>query len=422
MATFNGGIVAFKNKGQNGEKYQYEVTIRASLTFNEYSTDSLKCLYLFAQIANDTIKLATFLPTRKNFVNITSIIERDTELYIDKDVVLTLVYTTQETPSKGIAGDAIIYQGEDISSVTPTLKDNEDNKEIEISSLTPPSEEVAKTALLRASEKEPWKEVGLWLGAVSHDTIFTFKDYALNSGSSYLYKVNYYNAANMQIGEEQLDICTSMAYEHAILIGQDASYSLKFNPEVTNLKYNYADAVTATLGSAYPFVRRNGKQKYRTFTLGGMISYHMTDSEEEGVFVPHGEYEDEQLRERLFRDALFNFLHDGKVKLFKSTQEGNMLVRLTNISLTSNKTLDRNIYSFSATATEICEATVENIKKYVPQCFEIVTDTIDTLEVNEQFAIGYYDEETQTLLVNNIYVEDEALKIYEINYSEGSDS
>lgn len=419
MAAFNGGIVAFKDKGQNGEKYQYEVTIRASLTFSEYSTDSLKCLHLLAQIANDTIKLATFLPTRKNFVNISSIIERDTELYIDKDVALILVYTTQEAPSKGIAGDAIIYQGEDISSLTPIVRDGENYRELELSSLALPRQSVSKVILLKASEKEPWKEVGSWTGTISNNTVLTFRDYALDSGSIYLYKVNYYYDG-FQIGEQQLDIALSMLYEDAYLMGAKEHYALKFNPEVTNLKYNYADAVTATLGSAYPFVRRNGKQKYRTFTLGGMISYHIAEAE--GAFVPHGEYEDEQLRERLFRDTLFNFLHDGKVKLFKSTQEGNMLVRLTNISLTSNKTLDRNIYSFSATVTEICEATVENIKKYTPQCFEIVTDTVDTFEVNEQFAIGYYDEATQTLLVDRAYVDDGALKIYEINYSEGSDS
>ena len=41
-------------------------------------------------------------------VNITSIIERDTELYINEDVILTLVYTTQEAPSKGKQKRAVV--------------------------------------------------------------------------------------------------------------------------------------------------------------------------------------------------------------------------------------------------------------------------------------------------------------------------
>lgn len=145
---------------------------------------------------------------------------------------------------------------------------------------------------------------------------------------------------------------------------------LQYNPEVTGLKYNYQDTVTATLGGAYPIVRRNGSQKYRTFTIGALIAYDEMAKDFLGKEVMKkitgiensslDEYSKRAYKEHILREMVFDFLHSGSALLFRSGQEGNMIVRLTNVSLTSNKQLDRNIYSFSATATEIMECTDEN--------------------------------------------------------------
>jgi hypothetical protein len=45
-------------------------------------------------------------------------------------------------------------------------------------------------------------------------------------------------------------------------------------------------------------------------------------------------------------------LQNGQEKFFSTVEEGMMIVRLTNVSLTPKKELGRMIYSFSATATE----------------------------------------------------------------------
>jgi hypothetical protein len=58
------------------------------------------------------------------------------------------------------------------------------------------------------------------------------------------------------------------------------------------------------------------------------------------------------------------FLTNKKPKLFRSFEEGNMIVYLNNISFTPNKTLGRHIYDFSATATELCEYNSQNLQKY----------------------------------------------------------
>ena len=70
------------------------------------------------------------------------------------------------------------------------------------------------------------------------------------------------------------------------------------------------------------------------------------------------------LHEKLFRDKVYNFLYDGSPKLYKSTQEGNILIVLTDINFSPTNNLGRLTYSFNATATEIGECSIDNLYKY----------------------------------------------------------
>jgi len=45
-----------------------------------------------------------------------------------------------------------------------------------------------------------------------------------------------------------------------------------------------------------------------------------------------------------------DFLYEDNVKLFRSVPEGNILVKLMDISFSPNQTLGRLVYSFSCTA------------------------------------------------------------------------
>ena len=64
--------------------------------------------------------------------------------------------------------------------------------------------------------------------------------------------------------------------------------------------------------------------------------------------------------ERKFRELVIDFLYKHNVKLFRSATEGNILVKLMDINFTPNSTLGRRIYSFTATAYEVDEATIKN--------------------------------------------------------------
>ena len=62
---------------------------------------------------------------------------------------------------------------------------------------------------------------------------------------------------------------------------------------------------------------------------------------------------DDWLYEREYRDAVEEWLNNGKPKLFRSMTEGNMIVMLDGVSMTPDTVLGRRLYDFSATMYEI---------------------------------------------------------------------
>lgn len=146
-------------------------------------------------------------------------------------------------------------------------------------------------------------------------------------------------------------------------------FEIKFNPQVTNLKRVVQEAPVQTIGSQYPFIRRNAKINYRQFNIGGLISIKAEESQnEQGAQVYIDNYftsiagisglslassiEDEIAYETSYRNAVITFLQDGQEKIFSSETEGIFPVYLTNISFTPEVKLGRRIYSFSAQAIQ----------------------------------------------------------------------
>ena len=68
--------------------------------------------------------------------------------------------------------------------------------------------------------------------------------------------------------------------------------------------------------------------------------------------------------EREFRQKVCDFLYQNNIKLFRSLTEGNILIKLMNISLQPVNQLGRRLYSFSATAIEIDDNIMTNYIKY----------------------------------------------------------
>ena len=173
------------------------------------------------------------------------------------------------------------------------------------------------------------------------------------------YRAVLYNSSSDIV--QATEIFWHAAYGQDILLKQDAqtSYLIKYNPEINQVKRNIVDVITPTLGAKYPFIYRNGHQNYRTFSIGGLIARY--DNEKDVEYIGTDE---DIIQERLYREDLLDFLYNDKIKLFSSAQEGEMLIKLSGVSVTPMKQLGRMLYSFSATATEIADCTKENLEAF----------------------------------------------------------
>lgn len=204
--------------------------------------------------------------------------------------------------------------------------------------------------------------------------------------------------------------------DHIFLKQKNFQLKIKYNPNINSMKTTYAENKIDTLGSQYPFIKRNGAIKYKTFPISGLITHfmdehHFATSREEilGAYpinsvwrsnnktnntkaAAAGSHTEDLIRpllsepgaytaevfnrvrginenydytyERLFKDKIMEYLENGEVFLFRSPTEGNMLIRLMDVSLTPVQTLGRMLWSFSATAYEIDECSLDNINKY----------------------------------------------------------
>jgi len=211
-------------------------------------------------------------------------------------------------------------------------------------------------------------------------------DETIKSGVWYNYALQEVSTGNIRqgirIGKKPL----MAIFDDVFLTTKDKQLKIKFNPTVNSFKQNISEMKIETIGNKYPFIRRNGSINYAEFPISGLISFQM---DEDQIFITKEElylnktimkkydrYNDEIsedlpiteandfVYEKLFRDKVMEFLYDGETKLFRSPTEGNYLVRLLDVSFAPNQSLGRMIWSFSATATEIDEDTVDNYEKY----------------------------------------------------------
>lgn len=241
------------------------------------------------------------------------------------------------------------------------------------------------------------------------------------------------------------------------LIGEDKILKLSLDSTISNYGYQVSENSIVTLGGQYPLIERNGNQYYRQFSVTGIIysidntfrdetlvdsinelyvkpenrsmtiknhfGYNLFASENELYNSTELELKDRQREkfnnsneryriahrlpprwrdfdyEKRFREKVLQFLYNDKAKLFKSAQEGNILVKLTNISLTPNDTVDRLFYTFTATATEVNEANIKNYHDYEIQ-YNRVKMIID-IYMDAARGVNNYEASNVSYITNN---------------------
>ena len=212
-----------------------------------------------------------------------------------------------------------------------------------------------------------------------------FYDYTIESGVWYKYGIQKHEKIGTQINRGVLNIINTPImrnFNYSFLLGENnQQLKLQFDNEFSGYKINVSEGQSVTIGGQFPLITRNGATKYKSFSLGGLISFNM---DENNLFLSKDQiYKFEEVKqlyeqynqkmgityhdyiyEKEFRNAVIDFLYNGKHKLFKSSTEGNMLVYLMDINLTPNNQLGNLIHSFSSSAVEVCKPTTENYIKY----------------------------------------------------------
>lgn len=205
-------------------------------------------------------------------------------------------------------------------------------------------------------------------------------DFTIESGIWYLYCAQRRDSLGNRGVVLKINNPVMVDLEFFYLSAEGKQLKLKFDHNISSFKHQIFESKVDTLGSKYPFIKRNGAVDYRTFQLSGKISHFMDDnhifSSREEIFGDSIELYDkynwdhriteynDYTHERKFRELVIDFLYKHNVKLFRSATEGNILVKLMDINFTPEQVLGGYIYNFSCTAYEIDECTQTNIDYY----------------------------------------------------------
>lgn len=238
--------------------------------------------------------------------------------------------------------------------------------------------------LRRASSKDnfvSWEDVYIR----HYDTVqesrtinFIWYDYTIESGIWYKYCAQKRDNSGQRGTELYAEKPVLVLFEDMFLAADNKQLRIRYNQTVNSLKQNIAEARSETLGSKYPFIRRNGYINYRSMTISGLITIFddfndiFTSKAElygEEAKLLYESFNDENridnyndyILEREFREKVIDFLYQDNIKLLRTLTEGNLLVKLMNISLSPQTVLGRQIYSFSAEAYEVLDYTYDNI-------------------------------------------------------------
>ena len=237
---------------------------------------------------------------------------------------------------------------------------------------------------------------------------YIYKDYTVQGGVLYKYKIQNYGKGGIRSLESGASEAALCYFDYMFLGDKDFQLKIKFDGNLSSPKKNILESKTDTIGGKYPVIRRNGNTQYESFQISGIISAFGDENE----FYDNSWKEDLEWKtqyydkygisnmrdfvgEKSYRDKVNEFLHNGQVKLFRSMQEGNFLVRLMDISFTPNQQLGRLIGSFQATAYQIADLTVENYFKY--NILDSITYNENQDIVSTEIIFGQYDAKPQSL-------------------------
>ncbi len=241
----------------------------------------------------------------------------------------------------------------------------------------------------------------------------SFSDYSVGSMVKYRYACQYKIKRNKMWTQTKYSQDTDgnalyiyPDFYDMILTRKNKQLALRYNVQVSSYSSVINRQVINTLGNKYPKFAENAKTNYKKLTISGLLTAeadfnrkflddkdYFKQMEDYNKYMD-GKYEvrndtladntltyenyplsyletinatknltkntlhdlypkDNWWWERLFREEVISWLNDGEPKLLRSMTEGNLIVMLTDISLTPNPQVGRRIYNISMTAYEV---------------------------------------------------------------------
>ena len=311
----------------------------------------------------------------------------------------------------------VIQEGAEIleATLTATLDNINGYIGLRIKSLDDVESFVGNITIRRTSSESNftiWEDIHTESFEENSKLDYTWYDYTIKSGIYYKYIAQ----RRTSVGNRGVAIHAEgepfmILFDDMYLTGGDGQLNIRFDPSISSFKKTVSESRTDTIGSKYPFIKRNGCVEYKQFPIGGTITHlmdpsHLITSREEMFRDSLNNYNDfnndknvrindfnDWTYEREFREKVMDFLYDNKVRLFRSPTEGNILVKIMDINFTPNATLGRRIYSFTATAYEVDAASIKNYDKYG-------ISPLGAYDTQLQFASDYVGQYNETIPAN----------------------
>lgn len=387
-----------------------DIGLVGSVSFNDEDTEYLKSYRVKLYDSNENLIKDSGQIYASRYANVNQInydyqysFQQNMNYYIDVSITTNNLYSTNDKPNRYTF--MITEYSYDKLEATISAEKDKRNGRVGIHLVGTTSEIFIGSITIRRSSSKTnfsvWEDIHTEVLNEGTSLDYTWWDGTIQSGVWYKYCAQKRNSRGHRGVIIELKDPIMMDFEDIYLSAEGLQLNINLNPEISQYSHTVIQSKNDTIGSKYPFIKRNGNVDYRTFSLSGTVSAFMSNEQypemytiEDGVVKKdsisqnlmkasrsdlYGDhlslydnynsenrinYHNDYIYEHDFRQKVIEFLYKHNVKLYRSATEGNILVKLMNISFTPDKTTSRLIYNFSCTAVEVDKCSIKNYNKY----------------------------------------------------------
>jgi len=192
----------------------------------------------------------------------------------------------------------------------------------------------------RKKDEMQWQPVKVFPFDINQNR-YNHKDEFIESLDTYEYSVQ--TEVGGVYGSENIEEIDT-EFEGIWFIGNENTYSIEYDIDVSGVNYNIIESTVNTLGNKYPFICRNGVVNYKTFTVNGLLATSETKMKAPKI---------DARAEKKYMQNVEKFFNDGKPKIYKDDSGRYFICHIMNPQIIPYNELDRKLYNFSCDIVEI---------------------------------------------------------------------